>query len=355
MYKIVSTLLLGVSLLSAEILKITPKEEKKLGIQTQSLEKVKQITLGSFNAQVLQSQKETLYVSAKLQGVVKEIYTHKYADVKQGEKLLRLQSAQLLNLQKEYIAANIEHAAAKQRYERDLKLEQKGVIAKKRVLESKRLFDTAKSAEEISTEELVAYGVSKADLEKVVKTKKPTLFQDIYAPKSGQVFSIDVSVGESVGAEKNLLGIYAKGGKYMQIALPLSVVKSLSVADLCLFGDEEARVVAISEFVEERSQSVMVHAALKNPNASRIGQIHQVKIVKEVERGWSVLKSAVVFMKNQAYVFKKVSDGYEAIAVEIVNEMPKYYVVDSAALQSGEKIATTATVALLSAMEEGDE
>ena len=173
MYKIASALLIGISLYSAEILKISPKEEKELGIQTQTLQKMTKISLGSFNAKVMQSQKETHFLGVKLAGVVQEIYVHKYAHVEKGQKLLRLQSSELLTLQKEYIEADIESAAAKKSYERDLKLEQKGVIAKKRLFESRRIFDAAKVAAEVNAEQLLSYGMSKEELKKVQKTKKP--------------------------------------------------------------------------------------------------------------------------------------------------------------------------------------
>ena len=355
MYKITGALLIALSLYSSEIVEISAKQEKELGIQTQALENIEKISLGSFNAKVMQSQNETHYLSTKVAGVVQEIYTQKFAHVKKGQKLLKLQSSELLNLQKEYIDADIQNAAAKKSYERDLKLEQKGVIAKKRLLESQRLFDSAKVLAEINAQELLAQGISKEELQKIQKTKKPTLFVALYAPVSGQVFALDAAIGESVGAQKNLVGIYAESGKYLEIALPLRVAQKVSLGDLCLFGDEEARVVGVSDLVEEDSQAVLVHAELQNPNASKIHQIYEVKILKDVESAWKLKKTSVVFVNAKAYVFRRVAQGFELVDVEIISEEPSFYVVRSESFKKGESVASSATAALLGALGKEDE
>lgn len=354
MMKIFLALCVG-AVLFAKTIELSPSQIEALGIETQRLQKINSISIGSFNAKVQQSQKSTHFLGAKLSGVVQEIYTHKYAHVEKGQRLLRLQSSELLILQKEYIDADMQSDATKKSYDRDVRLEKKGVVSKKRLLESKRLFVAAEVAKEVSAQRLMSYGISKEELQNLEKRKTPSLFQELTAPVSGQVFTLEVSLGELVPAQKNLIGIYAEGGKYLEIALPLSVAGRVSLGDWCYFTEGKARVIAVSDVVEESSQSVIVRAELQNPNASRIHQIYEVSIERDLSDAWKIEKSSLVFLDKKPYVFKRVPQGFELVSVSIVGEAATYYGVHSKLLDGSEDIAVSATAALLSAVETENE
>ena len=85
-----------------------------------------------------------------------------------------------------------------------------------------------------------------------------------------------------------------------------------------------------------------------------INRVYGVKIHKEVSGVVKIKKTALVFNAGAAYVFKKVSKGFDVVSVEIVSEGPRCYMV-KAELKHGDLLAVSSTAALLSAMEEEDE
>lgn len=354
MYKIIIVAFFAMTLYGAQTIEITQEQQKNLGIKTQAASKMQYIALTPYNGQVVQSQKDTISLSSNLDALVKEIHISKFAHVKKGQKLITLKSNALLNLQSEYLESNIQNTQAELNYKRDVKLEQKGVISQKRVLESKSIYDSSMLALKIKENQLLTNGMTSEMLERLKSTKEPILTQEIYAPKSGVVYALDVNVGEYVNANKRLIEIYADATRYIEISVPASVAHNVSLGDLCEFGKHKAKIVSKSSVIDEASQSLTLRAEILNPQGVLINHIYEVKILKDVSGTVKIIKSALVFVDGKAFVFKKVATGFEVVNVAIISEGPVCYVVKST-LNAGEMLAASSTSALLGAMEEADE
>jgi hypothetical protein len=131
-------------------------------------------------------------------------------------------------------------------------------------------------------------------------------------------------------------------------------VENLSIGDKCIFESFDADIVSIGNIVNENSQTIDVRAIINNHQDIMINRIYPIYIKKAVDGILKIKKSALVYSKNQPFVFKKVDGGFEVVSVDVIKEGPVCYVVDSS-LKVGDSLAVTATSALLSAMEDGDE
>lgn len=354
MYKIIGIILVSMTLCSAQTIKISQEQQQSLGIKMQATTKMQHIALTPYNGRVVQSKKDTISLSANLDAIVQEIYVSRFSHVRKGEKLLTLKSNALLNLQKEYIESNIKYNYAELSYKRDVKLEEKGVISQKRVLESKSNYDSSRLALKLNENQLLTNGFTTAMLQRIKSTSKPILTQEIYAPKSGVINEITVNVGEYVGADKQLIEIYADAPRYIEISIPADVAQNISIGDLCEFDTYKAKIVAKSTVIDEASQSLVLRAEILNAEDILINHIYEVRILKDVSDSVKITKSALVFVDAKAFVFKQVESGFEVISVEIVSEGPVCYVVKSE-LKAGDMLAASSTAALLGVMEEGDE
>jgi multidrug efflux pump subunit AcrA (membrane-fusion protein) len=355
MYKIAAALLSALTLWSAQLIELSQTQQDELGIQTQALTEIQTLSLGKYNAKVVQSQKDVLSLSLCVSGRVEAIYVQKFARVKQGQKLLSLQSSELLEMQQAYIDSQIQNAAAQVNYERDVKLEAKGVIAKKRVLETKRQLDSRKTFLALQKNKLLAQGFNTQALKKLENTQRVSHIHDIFAPKDGVIYGIDVSVGESVEANKMLMQIYADAKRFLEIRLPLDIASKVAVGDMCVFEAQKAEVVSISEVVDEASQSLLLRARLVDDRQSKINQIYEVTILKNLSHAFMISKSSVVFVDAQAFVFKKEAEGFRVFEIEILAEEAQHYTATSQQLSAGDHLAISATAALLGAMEQEDE
>lgn len=354
MYKIIGLTLLAMTLYSAQIIEISQEQQNDLGIKTQSASMMQNIALQPYNGRVMQSQKDTISLSSNLEAIVQDMYVNKFAHVKKGEKLLTLKSNALLNLQSDYLESNIQNKNAELNYKRDVKLEAMGVISQKRLMESKNIYDSSRLSLKLSENKLLTNGLSKSTLARLKSTKEPILTQDIYAPKSGVVYALDVNVGEYVSADKRLIEIYADATRYIEISVPVSVAQNVSLGDMCEFSTYKAKIVAKSSVIDEASQSLVLRAEILKSEGILINHIYEVKILKDVSDSVKISKQALVFVDGKSFVFKKVATGFEVVSVEIVSEGPVCYVVKSV-LKEGDLLATSSTAALLGAMEEGDE
>jgi membrane fusion protein, heavy metal efflux system len=354
MNKIIGLVLIAVTLYSSQIIEISQEQQHNLGIKTQEATQMRYIALTPYNGKITQNQKDKITISSNFEAIVDAIYVSRFSHVKKGEKLLTLKSNALLTLQRDYIESNIQNKTAKLNYERDIKLEKRGVISQKRVLESKSIYESTLITLKLSENQLLTNGFAKKSLENIKLTNRVLQSHNIYAPKSGVIDALDVNVGEFVEANKKLVEIYADAKRYIEISVPASVAENLSLGDLCEFSKYKAKIVAISNIVEEASQSVMVRAEIQNPQGTMINHIYEVKILKDVSDCVKISKSALVFVDGDAFVFKRVDKGFEVIDVEIVSEGPVCYVVQSE-LEAGDTLAASSTAALLGALEDQSE
>lgn len=351
---IISLTAICLSFLSAQIIEISKQQQSDLGIKMQKATAVESVSLNPYNGKVVLDKKDVISISSNIESIIKEIYVSDFQKVKKGEKLLSIKSNALLDIQRAYIESFIESRSATENYERDVKLEADGIISKKRLSASKKLYDSLHVRVQLSANQLLTNGFTQSMIQRLSETNRPIIVQDIYAPKDGVVDKVNVNVGEYVQADKSMIRIYADGKRFIELSVPVKEAQTISIGDNCEFSKYSAVVTAIGNIVNDSSQSVQVRAKIKNAEGIMINRVYGVKIHKRVEGAVKIKKSALVFQDNDSYVFKKVESGFEVIGVEIIGEGAVCYIV-KAELNAGDKLAVSSTAALLSAMEVQDE
>jgi len=353
--RILSSLLLVCAVVAAgQIIHMTPKQGSDLGVRTQEVTKVNSITYGPYNGVVVLDKKDIISVSANLESVVQNIYVRKFQEVKKGEKLVTLRSNALLSLQKEYIGALIESANINETYERNLKLKEQGIISSKTLALSKKEKSSADLQVKLSKNYLLASGLNTSMIKKIENSHMPITQITVYARQSGIIYNINVNVGEVVSSDKSMMTLYGNGKRFIELTVPVKMLENISIGDICTFSTYKASVTSIGRVVNNVSQSVEVRALIEDSKDIIINRVYDAKIAQNIEDAVKIKKSALVYEGNKTLVFKKVSDGYAVISVDIISEGPTCYIVRGG-LSVGDKLAVTSTSALLSAMEGEDE
>jgi len=134
----ISILLGGVTLFGAQIIQMSKKQQDNLGVKIQKVVNIDSISFGPYNGVVVLDKKDIISMGSNVESVVKEIHIRKFQKVKKGDKLLTLRSNELLNLQKEYIQALINSANIDETYERNVKLQEEGIISFKKLAISQK-------------------------------------------------------------------------------------------------------------------------------------------------------------------------------------------------------------------------
>lgn len=353
--KILSSLLLACAVaMAGQTIQMTAKQSKDLGVRTQEVTKIDNITYGPYSGVVVLDKKDIISIGANLESVVKNIYVRKFQEVKKGEKLLTLKSNALLHLQKEYIEALIESENINETYERNLKLKEEGIISSKKLALSKKEKSNADLQIKLSKNYLLASGLDAAMLKKIENSHMPITQITKYARQAGIIYEINVNVGEVVSPDKSMMTLYGNGKRFIELSVPVKMIENISISDTCTFGTFKASVTSIGRVVNNASQSVEVRALIEDSTNIIINRVYDVKIEQKIQDAVKIKKSALVYEGTNTLVFKKVSNGYEVIRVVIISEGPTCYIVRGA-LSIGDNLAVTSTSALLSGMEEGDE
>jgi cobalt-zinc-cadmium efflux system membrane fusion protein len=353
MKKITALWMVFFALCDAKLIEMTQKQKEDLGIDVAMPTLVEFMQYGPFNGRIVKEHKDIEALSFAYEGIVEEIYVKKNQPIEAGDKLLALASQELLALQSEYLNALEALEQAQKNLQRDEKLLEGGIISQKRFLESQKEEKRCANTVALLRERLYVGGLDTQALSELKQTRLPKKQVTLYAPFAGVVEEIHVVKGEKAIQAQKLITFVHHGALYVTFEVPLEVAAHISYGDVCSLGPNEASIVSVAKSVSLNSQSVEVRALL-NSRDYRVNQIVALRVRKSIPSGYRVKKSAVVFYQNKPYIFVAKKEGFESVAVVIVNESQEHYTID-APIYPHDAIATKATSALLGAMEGEDE
>lgn len=354
MKKLISLVLFALSLPASQNIVITQEQQKSLNLQTSQVVSAKSLSFGPFSGRVSLDKKDLISLGFGLDAIVEEIYVRQYQRVKKGERLLSVSSYALLDLQNDYLSALLEEESLAVILARDTKLFAKGLISQKRLSKAhKESSESSLKGQHLKNKLLLA-GFAPAALHSLEKEKISKTRLDIFSPKAGVINAIDSNVGAFVEAQKPLLSLYADGKRYLEISLPLRAAAMLKAGDLCTFGGHSASITHISNLLDASSQSLQARALIERAEEVLVNTVYEVRVVKKIEKAFVITKSSLVFHENSPRIFKKTAQGFEWLNAEIVFEDANSYTI-RADLKEGDALASSATSALLGAMEGEDE
>jgi len=353
--RVLTTIILScVALFATQTIEMSKKQQSDLGVKLQKVTSIDKIVFGPYSGVVVIDKKDILSIAANTKSIVKDIYVSKFQRVKKGEKLLTLSSNELLNLQKEYIQALINNENINETYERNIKLQKQGIISHKKLAISAKEKKTADLNLKLSANYLLASGLSNSMIKRIQDSHLPIMKITILSPRDGVIYNIDANVGGVVDSDRALISMYGDGDRFIDITLPVKNIENISLANICVFSTLSAKITMIGNVVDTNTQSVQVRAKIDNAKNIMINRIYDVKILQDTSGAVKIKKSALVYVEDNSYVFKKVEQGFEVISVDIISEGPSCYIV-KADLSEGDELAVSSTSALLGGMESGDE
>ncbi|MEA2091617.1 MAG: efflux RND transporter periplasmic adaptor subunit [Campylobacterota bacterium] len=351
---LISVLAFGILLFASQVIEVSKKQQDDLGVKTQKIASVSTVSFGPYNGIVVLDKRDIISIGSNVDSVVKNIYVRKLEHVKKGQKLLTLVSNELLSIQQKYIQALIESENIDKHYLRNQKLQANGIVSYKKLLDSLQDKQSADLRVRLSANELLASGFSKAMLKRVQNSHQPIMQINIIAPRDALINKIDVNIGEKVESNRSMMSIYASGKRFIELSVPLKAAEMISIGDRCEFSSYSAKITTIGNIVNSTSQSVQVRAEIDNAKNIMINRVYRVDIYKNSRDSLKIKKSALVYKEGIAYVFKKITTGFEVINVEIIDEDSSDYII-KADLKEGDELAVSSTSALLSATDSLDE
>ena len=344
------TILLMFSLLAlpavAQILPISEKEQSLLGIDVQTVTAVDQGGAGEITMRVAFAPDGEWAIKTPLTGVLQRVFVQEGDNVKTGDPLVVIRSAEMVGLQRDYLKARAELNLQVSVYKRDKKLRDAGSISDRRWQETRFSHDTARAEYAGLRGQLMLAGLSEADLKQLAD--KMEIGPDIVlrSPADAVVLARPAMLGDQLSGSELLVRLGETGKLVLEGNLSKSAAAHLSVGDrIALQGNgARAELVFVASVIDPQTQTVHVRAQPGDAAVLQPGQLTR----------WSVLSagllltvpsSAVVKLEGKDIVYLAVPEGFEVRDVQVKGTGSGAWIVLDG-LESGDRIAVVGTAVL---------
>jgi cobalt-zinc-cadmium efflux system membrane fusion protein len=350
---LVAALLLGgLDCAAAELVRMGPEQRDALGIETAPLEPSGEVRSASLPARVAVPNAQLQVVTAPLGGVVEVLLVAEGQEIRQGQPLARMKSPRLLELQGKYLETRARFRLAKANYERDRQLSEEGIIAQRRLLESRATYQEVSAAQARLRSTLEMSGMDEASLETLGSRKTLSSSLTVRAPFDGVILEQMTTAGKGVELADPLYRIARLEPLWLEIHVPLERLGDLAVGDTVVVPELQVtgKVISVGRMVHGADQGVLVRAQVsEGTERMRPGQFVQAQVA--VAGGGSSFRvpgTAVLRSGERSYVFVAEDEGFRPVAVTVVSEEPGYQVIQGD-LTAGSSIAVAGTVAIKAA------
>ena len=322
---------------------------KALGIQTVTLERQADPVRATFPAQVVVPPHAEQVVSSPVTGLVSQLLVRQNQVVRKGEPLVRIVSPELGQLQLQLLQAGARATLARQSAQREQALFDEGIIPQRRVQQAQADLKESEAALNQAKAALRLSGMPTATIDQVAASGTPQDSLTLVATQGGIVTELAVKSGERIDSASLLLRVAQIDTLWLDIQVPVADSTGwrpgtkLKVQD----RDISARVLSTDATVTQGSQTVALRAAIEGKTGRvRPGEFVTVELpIVAMADGWDLPLSAVAHDGNQAYLFVRTPDGFEARPVKVAASAGQRVRVQGP-IKAGDQVAVNGVVAL---------
>ena len=320
-----------------------------LGITTAPLQSQTESVRASFPAQVVVPPNAEQVISSPVAGLVSQLLVQQNQVVRSGAPLVRIASPEFGQLQLQLLQANSRVTLARQVAQREQQLFDEGIIPQRRVQEAQAGLKEGEAALKQAKAALRLTGMPSETIAGIAASGNPQESLTLAATQAGVVTEIAVKIGQRVDSASPLLHVVQTDTLWLDIQVPVAESTSWQPGTrLKVQGrDIAARILSASPTVSAGSQTVALRAVIESKAGQvRPGEFLTVELpVVATAGGWDLPLSAVAHDGNQAYVFVRTENGFEARPVTVAASAGQRVRVQGE-VKAGEQVAVSGVVAL---------
>jgi len=334
---------------AAELIPVSGEQRGALGIELAAIESIDVRHSALLPARVAVPSARLQVVTAPQAGLVEVLLVAEGEHVRKGQPLIRIQSPRLLDLQSDYLETLSRYTLAESNYRRDRQLNEEGIIAERRLLESRAAFTEVSTSLARLRRLLQLAGMDEQALNDLAKQRELSSTLVVRAPLDGVVLEQLTVAGTRVEAADPLYRIANLDRLWLEIHVPLEQLgdtaagQQVVVPALNLSGP----IITVGRMVHSADQGVLVRAEISE-GAEQLhpGQFLQVQLAGLSEPdNYQVPRAAVARIGGRAYIFAAGADGFTPVEVSVTSEQSTDLVV-RARLPSGTEIAVNGAAAI---------
>jgi RND family efflux transporter MFP subunit len=342
-------LLLTVPAAASELIRLSAEQRSALGIAVAPLESVDVQHGTLLPARVAVPNAQLQVVTAPQQGLVELLLVAEGEPVHRGQPLVRIQSPKLLELQSDYLETRSRYDLANSNYRRDQQLHGEGIIAQRRLLESKAAFTELSTSLARLRRLLELAGMDAQALRDFEKTRQLSSTLIVRSPLDGVVLEQLVIAGKRVEAADPLYRIARLDPLWLEIHVPLEQLGETAVGQLVYVPElgVSGPIITIGRMVHSTDQGVLIRAEISD-GAQRLhpGQFLQVQLTSAADRhSFRVPRTAVARVQGRHFIFAAAAGGFTPVEVKVAAEQSEHLVVE-VALPADARVAVNGAAAI---------
>ena len=328
------------------------REVRVAGITTTTPDKEQREVELSFPGTVVIPPQQLRVVAAPTNGLIESLMAVTDEPVKAGEPVALLRSMDLVEAQRQYLAAIADEALASDRLRRMQLLVEARATPERELKVAQTSATNARAQLEERRQILSLMELSEADIEKLRSTRKIFPAVTVHAPVSGTIVKRHVNSGERVDAAAPIYTIAKLEPLWVNIQVPASRLAALTTGEPVVLPalGAKGRIIRVARTVDSPTQSATAVAEIDaNGGSVRPGLATTATIRLSQGPGtqWSVPSASVVRHRDRTWVFVRSTEGFVARPVQVVAEAPGRTSI-RADLKPDDEIADRGIIALLS-------
>ena len=316
---------------AVDLIPVDPTQQKAFGIELAAPQAAGETLTRRYPAKVTVPNRQMRVVSAPQSGVLSALLVAEGERVSAGQVLAEMKSPELVDTQSQYLESVTRLGLAESELNRDEQLHREGVIAERRLLESRSKQRELATQVEQRRQLLGLAGLSEEAIDTLTRTRKLGSTLPVHAPIAGVVLEQMVSTGQAVAAAAPLYRVAELQPLWVEVHVPVDRVEALKVGGRVLLPGigTEGTIITIGRMVHEADQGVLVRAEVtQGTERLRPSQFVEVQLTSTAEEtGWRVPAGAVVRNAGSAYLFVAREGGFAALPVTVLAEEEKSAVV----------------------------
>lgn len=352
-----SLLVLPLSLLAAGTqaaheIAISDEQAARLGITLVPIEAVSAYVTDRLPARVVIPPQQARVVAAPRGGLVTALEAALGDSVSERQVLARIESPDLVVLQRELLQAATQLRLARSELERDAQLHKEGIIAERRLLETRSRHEEAAALVDERRQVLLLAGMSEPEVAELEASRKLSTTLPVRSPIAGVVVEAQAVLGERVGESQPLYRIARMEPLWLEIDTPidrLAGVSEGSPVELPCPGGS-AQVSLIGRNVDPTNQTVMVRSEVKDSgDCLRPGQFVEVRLrLASAKPQFRVPSGSITRIGDADMVFVQEPAGFAPVSVLVLGREDGYSVV-TGGLAPDARVAASGIAALKAA------
>jgi RND family efflux transporter MFP subunit len=305
----------------------------------------------SFPGTVVIPPQQMRIVAAPASGLVESMLVAADDPIRAGDAVALLRSMEIVEAQRQFLAALADEALAADRLRRMQLLFEGRATPERELRAAQTSAVNAKAHLDERRQVLALMELSETEIEALQNTRKIFPAVTVHAPVSGIVVKRHVSPGERVDAAAPLYTIANLDPLWVNIQVPASRLAALNTGAAVVLPAYGARgrLVRIARTVDPQTQSANAVAEI-DPSGGAVrpglATTVTVRLTQSPGAQWSVPAAAVIRHQDRSWVFVRDKDGFVARPVQVVAESSARTSI-RAELSADDLIADRGLIALL--------